>query len=210
MNMGSCVNNRQRFGFGVIFLASVVGFLMIGPLTNKVRAQDEPTPTVNATPPAFFITVSFNEQINVHTGPSSVYYPTIGSLSPMTTAPAVGRSQGKEWIEIIFDEGPGGFGWVYAPLVQLTPSNIDLLPVVDPPPTPTPVVVITIDPTIVAALQLIPTNTRPPTFTAPPPIQIHAYQSPSGNTPAWLNVGWIVLAFALLGIVGIFFSYFKR
>ena len=63
---------------------------------------------LTATPAAdagMYITVITDEpQINVRMGPSSSIYPIVGTLLTGSTAPALGRSPGGDWIQI---EYPG-------------------------------------------------------------------------------------------------------
>ena len=112
----------------------------------------------------------------MRTGPSSFDYPIIGTIPVGGTAPAVGRSPAGEWIQIIFPDGPLGTGWVYAANVSLSPGAN--LPIVEPPPTPVPLETPTLNPTYVAAFQIVPTFTRQPTFTSPPPLQLPTYTNP--------------------------------
>jgi hypothetical protein len=156
-----------------------------------------------------FITVTYIEPINVRSGPSSYDYPVIGTLPVGGTAPALGRSPKGEWIQIRFPSGPRGIGWVYAANVSLTSSGF--LPVVEPPPTPTPDRIDTINPTYAAALQAVPTNTRKPTFTAPPPLQVPTYSvNPGGNTGGWLRNGWIIVGLGAAGLLGLLISMLRR
>jgi hypothetical protein len=109
-------------------------------------------------------------------------------MIPGQTAPALGRSPGGDWIEIYFPGVPGDVGWIYAPLVSLTPG---FLPIIEPPPTPTPKTTATLDPTLVAAYTTPIIPTRLPTFTAPPPLQVPVRGSIDaqsvGRNPAGLD-----------------------
>ncbi len=158
--------------------------------------QDPPTPT------GVFITVTYTDPINVRGGPSTVYYPIVGQLSPGDVVPALGISPGHDWIQISFS---GGTGWVYASFVSL--SGGELL-VVEPPPTPV-LPTSTIDPTLAAAFNIQPTQTRMPTFTPPPPLVIPHFteettRSTSGST------GIFILGLGLIGGIGLLVSYLLR
>lgn len=156
-----------------------------------------------------FITVITEEpQINVRSGPSSSIYPVVGTLLRGATAPALGRSAGGDWVQIEYSGAPNNKGWVYSPLVQVSPG---VLLVVEPPPTPVPPPTATIDPTLAAQYIIIPTNTRLPTFTPPPALMITVYtQSPSMPASNSIPVGIIIIALAILGVIGFLLSVFFR
>ncbi len=159
-------------------------------------------------PTGAYITVTYIEPINVRSGPGSYDYPVIGSLPVGGTAPAIGRSPAGEWIQITFPAGPRGIGWVYAANVTLTSNGF--LPVVEPPPTAVPAVTDTLNPTYEAAFLREPTATRKPTFTAPPPLIISTYVNPDGTASDGLEVGWIIVGLAVVGLFGIAFSSLRR
>jgi uncharacterized protein YraI len=154
------------------------------------------------------VIVSYGEPINVRAGPGSFDYPIIGILPKDGTAPAIGRSPKGEWIQIVFPAGPKGVGWVYAANVELSPGS--LLPVVEPPPTATPATTPTINPTYAAALAAVPTSTRKPTFTAPPPLQLTTYMSSDEKTPGSLQTGWIIIGLGAVGLLGVAISFLRR
>lgn len=155
-----------------------------------------------------FITVVTDEpQINVRLGPSSTIYPVVGTLLTGSTAPALGRSQGGDWIQIEFPTAPGGRGWVYSPLVQVSPPGT--LQVVAPPPTPVPPATATIDPTLAAQFIIEPTSTRLPTFTPPPTLSPSSFESTGANEES-IPLAAIILAFGVLGAVGFVLSLFRR
>ena len=115
-----------------------------------------------STPVGIYITVIYAEEINVRSGPSTVNYPVrIGTLKPGETAPALGVSQGHEWIQISFPSAANGIGWVYAEYVSVSGGE---LRVVESPPTSTPLATNTVDPTLAAAFNFQPTTTRRPVW----------------------------------------------
>jgi len=141
--------------------------------------------------------------------PGSFDYPVVGSLPVGGTAAAVGRSPAGEWVEIEFPEAPRGTAWVYAANVTLAPSNA-LLPVVEPPPTPAPLVTDTLNPTFVAAFAIVPTLTRLPTFTPPPPLAIPTYESDVPASSSRVITAWLMVGLGLIGILGIAFTSFRH
>lgn len=190
---------------GVAFCALILNV----PAPQKVAAQ-QPTgsvPTVTGTPIGAYITVANTEpQINVRSGPSSFRYPSIGVLLNGETAPALGRSPGGDWIQIRYEGVPGNIGWVYAPLVKLSPNaNLQIL---EPPPTPTPPTTPTIDPTLAAAFIPQFTPTRLPTFTPPGPLVIPTYESP-GPRAGGIPLGLAIVLLVLIGGFGALISFLR-
>ncbi len=98
-----------------------------------------------------------------------------------------------------------GVGWVYAPLVSLSPG---FLPIIEPPPTATPRVTPTINPTYAAAFQIDMTPTRLPTFTPAPPLATLSFPVEAGTGPR-IPMGFVVLGLALLGILGAVISFVR-
>lgn len=160
--------------------------------------------TVTSTPSGPIATVMLDQdQINVRSGPGTSYA-KIGVLLSGQQVPAKGRSVGSEWILIEYPGVTGGQGWIYAPLVNLTPGN---LPIVEPPPTPTPLYTMTIDPTLAAQFIVTAVPTRLPTFTEPPPLTIPTFQERGGLTSitGGMPSGLIILSLAAVGlIIGLF------
>ena len=185
--------------FAVVFVAAFFD----ASSRNIVLAQ-EPTPD----PSDVFITVTYTEQINVRDGPSTVIYNIIGNMQPGETAKAVGVSQGRDWVQIVFPGGPGGVAWVHSSLITLSPGN---LRVIEPPPTATPRVTQTVDPTLAAAYIFEPTVTRMPTFTPPPPLEIPSFtETPVAQPKNGMPVGAIVLGLGIPGVFGYLFASLRR
>jgi uncharacterized protein YraI len=156
-----------------------------------------------------FITVITDEpQINVRMGPSSSIYPIVGTLLTGSTAPALGRSQGGDWIQIQYDGAPGNVGWVYSPLVQVSPGTLQIAA---PPPTPVPPATPTIDPTLAAQYAIVPTSTRLPTFTPPPSLTVPSYtEIPAQDSVENIPLAVVIIVLAALGIIGFLLSLFWR
>jgi hypothetical protein len=156
-----------------------------------------------------YITVITDEpQINVRMGPSSSIYPIVGTLPTGSTAPALGRSPGGDWIQIEYPGAPNNAGWVYSPLVQVSAGT---LRIVEPPPTPVPPATATIDPTLAAQFNILPTNTRLPTFTPPPSLTILSYTvAPDVNSRNSVPLATVIIALVILGSIGFLLSLFLR
>jgi len=188
-------------------LGSATGLFFLGPGSMPAAAQ-QPTgsvPTVTGTPSGPMITVTYPEQINVRAGPHSVYYLAIGVLLPGEQAPALGRTAAGEWIQIAYPGVPGGVGWVYAPLVSLSPG---FLPIIEPPPTATPRTTPTIDPTLAAAFSIPSTPTRLPTFTPPPPLVYPTFE-PASSGGVSVPMGLVIFGLAFIGVFGAFIAFLR-
>lgn len=140
---------------------------------GKVQAQDlyqQPTgsiPTVTGTPVGVTATVLMGQepQINVRKGPGT-FYDKVGVLLPGQVVPVKGKSAGGDWILIVSMGIPGNEGWVYSTYVRLSPGAV---PIIEPPPTSTPLYTPTIDPTLAAQFIETPIPTKLATFTQAPP-----------------------------------------
>ena len=191
---------------GIVGLISSLALFSVP--TGNVHAQ-QPTgsiATVTGTPSGPTITV-YSDQlfIDVYAGPSSYDYDRVGILASGEKAPALGTSQDRNWIEIVYLGVPGGKGWVYGPFVSISPGS---LPELAAPPTPAPRTTPTLDPTSVAAfgLQLEPTHL--PTFTPPPSLVIPTF-APDTSSGAKVPFGFVILILALIGILGAVISFLR-
>lgn len=156
--------------------------------------------------PGVIITVTYVEDINVRGGPNTVDFPIVGRLAVGETAPALGVSPKREWVQIAYPASPTGTGWVYAAYVTVSGGELQ---VVEPPPTPTPPVTATIDQTLIAAFNTQPTQTRLPTFTPPPPLTVPAFTEagPRASTGVF---GLFIVGLGLIGGIGLVISYIWR
>lgn len=156
--------------------------------------------------PSVFITVTYDEPINVRGGPNTIDYPIVGRMSPGDTAPALGVSPGREWVQISFPSAPGGVGWVYAIYVSVTGE----LRVVEAPATATPVMTTTIDPTLAAQFIFHPTVTRMPTFTPPPPLTVPQFTETEAPRREGIAPGIYVAGLVAIGVLGLAVSIILR
>jgi uncharacterized protein YraI len=193
-----------------ILLISLFSWLGITSTVQRDAYAQQPTvaiPTVTSSPFGPMVTVNLDqEQINVRAGPSQDY-PIVGVLEQGEKVPALGRSVGGDWVEIVYPVVDGGVAWVYTYLVTISGGE---LPVIVPPPTPTPQVTPTIDPTLAAQLIVEIGPTRLPTFTQPPPIEIPTYtQAPAISVAGGLPMGFIIIGLAVVGLFGLLISMFR-
>ena len=198
----------------LLVILILAGFSWLG-FTSTVRLAayaQQPTvaiPTVTSSPFGPMVTVNLDqEQINVRAGPSAGgEYPIVGVLQQGEKVPALGRSPGGDWIEIVYPTVNGGVAWVYAYLVTVSGGD---LPVVEPPPTPTPQVTPTIDPTLAAQLIVDIAPTRMPTFTQAPPVEMPTYtQAPAISVAGGLPMGFIIIGLGAVGLFGLVISVIR-
>ncbi len=198
--------NRNCFltTFWIVLLAATASVFASASIRTLVLAQ-EPTPDSSKV----FITIIYTEQINIRNGPSTVLYDIIGNMQPGETAKALGVSPGRDWVQIVYPAGPGGVAWVHTSLISISAGNLQ---VVEPPPTATPRITATIDPTLAAAYVFEPTATRMPTFTPPPPLEIPQFtESPTADkTDETFPMGIAVLGLGIPGVIGYYISTLRR
>lgn len=187
----------------ILLTAAMVIFLAV---TSMVVRADElsqiPTvaiPTVTSSPSSATIVVTLEqEQINVRAGPNTEY-PIVGVLIAGQRVPALGRTTGGDWIKIIYPGVPGGTAWVYSPLVTVEGS----LPIVEPPPTPTPRTTPTVNPTLAAQYIIEVPPTRLPTFTPPGAMVYKTYESPvDRRLVSQVPMGMIIIGLGVIGLFG--------
>ena len=173
--------------------------------------EQQPTvaiPTVTGTPsgPVAIVYSEPEEQINVRAGPGTEY-PKVGVLLNRQQVPALGATPGGSWIQIAYPGVEGGIAWVYAPLVRID----GVLPIVEPPPTPTAQFTPTIDPTLASQFVIDIPPTRLPTFTPAPPLMIPTFPAEEKNTgTGGVPIGFIITGLTVLGIFGLIISLLRR
>ena len=205
-------NNKYKpllLGLSLVFITIAMWLVTTNyPVQASLMAQI-PTgtiATVTGTPSGPVVTVRLDidqTQINVRAGPGTTY-DKLGVLLQGQKATAKGRTIGGEWILIVYDGAPGNEAWVSASLVNITPGE---LPVVEPPAMPTPLVTLTIDPTMAAQFVVTIAPTRLPTFTPPPPLQIPTYAADTnaGGIASKVPMGMVIIGLAAVGLfLGLF------
>jgi len=190
-----------RTSFVIFFLLIIVGLTFVGQVQAGPLAQ-QPTgviPTVTSTPRGPYVIVNAiaaNEtQINVRSGPSALTE-KVGVLIVGQEANALGRY--GDWVQIEYPGIPGGKAWIYGNYVSIFGGN---LPLLEPPPTSTPNMTQTVDPTLAAQFLITPDSTRLPTFTEPPPLEIPTFTSEVNNGGVGgVPVGLIIVGLGSLGL----------
>jgi hypothetical protein len=198
----------KKFVLLLVLIFLMGGLLILNQQTLVIAQQPTGSvPTVTGTPAGPYLTVVNADGANVRAGPSSIYYEKIGpSLIDGQIVPALGRTAGGDWIQIYYPGVPGNVGWVYAPLVVLSPGY---LPIIEPPPTSTPRVTPVIDPTLLAAFASTGNPTQLPTFTPPPPLDLPSYTTDDTGLPR-IPMGLVIFGFAFIGLFGAAISFLRR
>jgi len=198
----------RRLGYCVLVVGAIIMAFQV-PVASTVRAQ-QPTgsiPTVTGTPQGVVVALYLDIPLeSVYAGPSSYLYPSIGVLLAGQEAPAYGRSEDGNWIQIYYPGVPGSVAWVYAPYVTIK-RNGDL-PIIPPPPTPTPAPTPTIDPTLAAAFIAPATPSRLPTYTEPAPLDVPTFSEESSGAGR-LPIGLLILGFGFIGGLGVLISFLR-
>jgi PKD repeat protein/uncharacterized protein YraI len=104
-----------------------------GDTTVPVAVVTVPVPLPTPAPGTPYVTASGT--INIHSGPGA-NYPRIGIMAVGLSGEVVGVSPDRAWWAIKYPPGPNGQGWVAAQYV--TPHDTENVPVIQPPPVPTP------------------------------------------------------------------------
>jgi hypothetical protein len=200
-------NPMRKKAMVLLLTATLVAlFVAAGPPGEAaVVAQGTAGPSVTPQGP----TILVPEQVNVRLCPD-VTCDLVGVLIAGQTAPALGRTAAGLWIQIAYPGVQGNVAWVYAPFVVLQPSQAGGLPIIEPPPTPTPRVTATIDPTLAAQFNLNQvTPTRLPTFTPAPPVVEPTFPPSSGARGGGFPPILLILALVVVGIFGLVISVLR-
>jgi hypothetical protein len=193
----------KRLWFKTLMGALMVVSLGIGFLSLPDRADAFQGAVMQS---GVYVTVTYSDPINVRAGPSTVNYPVIGQLPSGAVVPALGVSVAREWVQIEFTSSASGKGWVYASFVTVSGGE---LPIVEAPPTPIPAATNTIDPTLAAAFEAVPTQTRLPTFTPPPPLEVPKFED-KGSIASSGVLGVLIIGLGLIGGIGLITSFLLR
>ena len=165
-------------------------------------------PTVTGTPEGVTAIVLLDQPdpVNVRSGPGS-FFDKVGVLLPGQKVTVSGRSAGGDWVMIDYPGVPGNFGWVYSPLVYISPGELSII---EPPSTPTPEVTQTINPTLAAKFVTTPNPTRLTTFTPGDPLVIPTYEDTfSSSFMGGIPMGIIIILLAGLGGLLALFSFIR-
>ena len=203
------MTNKFTTIFSFAFISLIVLFIVAEPVAAGELIAQQPTvaiPTVTGTPEGVMATVLLDQEdpVNVRSGPG-VFFDKVGVLLPGQKVSVSGRSAGGDWVMIDYPGAPGNYGWVYSPVVSISPGE---LPIIEPPSTPTPEVTQTINPTLAAQFITTPIPTRMPTYTPGDQLVVPTYSdtyrtSFLGRIP----IGLVIIILAGFGGLMALFSF---
>jgi hypothetical protein len=192
-------NKTPRIIAGMIALI-VFLFISLAPsFSNAVWAQF-PTvsiPTVTALPRGLYVRAVGDPEnpLNVRSYPNSTST-RVGVFLVGQEANAYGYY--GDYVQIDYAGAPDNKGWVVLNRVEVFGGS---LPMLQPPPTATPSITKTIDPTLAAQFIITAIPSRLPTYTEPPALQIPTYQENVGGTAtAGVPIGYVIVILAGLGL----------
>ena len=192
---------KHRLTKLVFLLGSVLVilfFLMPG-ITPQVAGQF-PTlqsPTVTGTPRGLWVRAIGEPTIplNVRSGPSPISS-QVGVFLVGQEASAFGYY--GSYAQIEYAGAPGDRGWVVLDRIEVFGGT---LPMLQAPPTETPSITKTIDPTLAAQFIITAQPSRLPTFTEPPALLIPTFQAATGATATGgIPIGYVIITLAGLGL----------
>lgn len=176
-----------------------IGVLIMPGITTPVLGQF-PTlevPTVTGTPRGLWVRAIGEPTIplNVRSGPSATSS-QVGVFLVGQEATAFGYY--GSYVQIEYAGAPGDRGWVVLDRVEVFGGT---LPMLQAPPTETPSITKTIDPTLAAQFIITAQPSRLPTFTEPPALQIPTFQAETGGTATGgIPIGYVIITLAGLGL----------
>lgn len=197
--MKKLAGNKKRFLFGLmIFLGLfVLSFL---PVLNPAVWAQFPTvnvPTVTSSPRGLYVVAIGDPEnpLNVRAYPTSTST-RVGVFLVGQEAKAYGYY--GDYVMIEYAGAPNNRGWIVLSRVEVFGGS---LPMLQPPPTETPSITMTIDPTLAAQFIITAIPSRLPTYTEPPQLQIPTYPAVTGGTSTGgIPIGYIIITLAGLGL----------
>ncbi len=205
------MTNKFTNIFSFAFISLIVLFIVAEPVAAGELIAQQPTvaiPTVTGTPEGVMATVLLDQEdpVNVRSGPG-VFFDKVGVLLPGQKVSVSGRSAGGDWVMIDYPGAPGNYGWVYSPVVSISPGE---LPIIEPPSTPTPEVTQTINPTLAAQFITTPIPTRMPTYTPGDQLVVPTYSDTYRTSfLGGIPIGLVIIILAGFGGLMALFSFIR-
>ncbi len=197
--------------FSIAFISLIVLLLIAKPVAAGELIAQQPTvaiPTVTGTPEGVTATVLLDQEdpVNVRSGPG-VFFDKVGVLLPGQKVSVSGRSAGGDWVMIVYPGAPDNYGWVYSPVIYISPGELQII---EPPSTPTPEVTQTINPTLAAQFITTPNPTRMPTYTPGDPLLVPKYTDTYQTSfLGGIPMGLVIIILAGLGGLLALFSFIR-
>ncbi len=146
---------------------------------NRPPAASTATPLPTATPAGVVATVTGRPFQNVRSGPSTVFE-ILGQMNEGEQAQVIGASRDNTWVVIDFR---GRQGWMSAPLLDIF-GNLNTVPIIDSPPTPTPAATATAAPPQEADIVVESAIASPSPIIVNQPFNVNVVVRNNGNTAA--------------------------
>ncbi|NLB70444.1 MAG: hypothetical protein GX797_00360 [Chloroflexi bacterium] len=194
--------NKKKFVRFLLVSAVLCGLLVLStmPAWNRAVWAQFPTvsiPTVTSSPRGLYVRAIGDPEnpLNVRAYPTSTST-RVGVFLVGQEAKAYGYY--GDYVMIDYAGAPDNRGWIVTNRVEVFGGS---LPMLQPPPTETPSITMTIDPTLAAQFIITAIPSRLPTFTEPPMLQIPTYPSETGGTTTGgLPIGYVIVTLAGLGL----------
>lgn len=193
------VNKKTiRFAAGMIALIILLFMSLLPNLNRSVWAQF-PTlsTTVTSSPRGLYVRAVGDPEnpLNVRSFPNSTST-RVGIFLVGQEAKAYGYY--GDYVMIDYAGAPDNRGWIVLNRVEVFGGS---LPMLQPPPTETPSITKTIDPTLAAQFIITAIPSRLPTYTEPPALQIPTYPSVvGGTTTGGIPIGYVIVVLAGFGL----------
>jgi len=194
------VNEKTvRFAAGMIVLIVLLFISLLPNLNRSVWAQF-PTvsiPTVTSSPRGLYVRAVGDPEnpLNVRSYPNSTST-RVGVFLVGQEAKAYGYY--GDYVMIDYAGAPDNRGWIVLNRVEVFGGS---LPMLQPPPTETPSITKTIDPTLAAQFIITAIPSRLPTYTEPPALLIPTYPAEvGGTTTGGIPIGYVIVILAGFGL----------
>lgn len=190
------VLKKIAFVLGILLLVLVIGVSGV-PSPAAGQFPTLSVATVTGTPRGLWVRAIGEPHIplNVRSGPSPTSL-QVGVFLVGQEAPAFGYY--GSYVQIEYAGAPGDRGWVVLDRVEVFGG---ILPMMQAPPTETPSITKTIDPTLAAQFIITAQPSRLPTFTEPPALLIPTFQAETGATATGgIPIGYVIITLAGLGL----------
>jgi len=192
-------NKTIRFLAGMLALFAMFLASLLPSLNHSVWAQF-PTlsiPTMTSSPRGLYVRAIGDPEnpLNVRSFPNSTST-RVGVFLVGQEAKAYGYY--GDYVMIDYAGAPDNRGWIVLNRVEVFGGS---LPMLQPPPTETPSITKTIDPTLAAQFIITAIPSRLPTFTEPPALQIPTFPAEVvGTTTGGIPIGYVIVVLAGFGL----------
>lgn len=193
-------NRRLKTFLPVMIAFVILFFVSLLPSLNQAVWAQFPTvsiPTVTSSPRGLYVRAvgDVENPLNVRSYPFSTST-RVGVFLVGQEAKAYGYY--GDYVMIDYAGAPDNRGWIVLNRVEVFGGS---LPMLQPPPTETPSITKTIDPTLAAQFIITAIPSRLPTYTEPPALLIPTYPAEvGGTTTGGIPIGYVIVILAGFGL----------